>query len=236
MANIILLVEDDPTLRDTMAYRLRAEGYQVITAIDGPGALDAARKTHPDLVLLDLMLPGLDGLEVCKQIRANQETASTPIIMLTARTEESDKIIGLELGADDYVTKPFSWPEVRARIRAQLRRAETSQPENAEGIPREGVIESDGLRVDLDRHEVWRGEVELALTARLFDLLVYLMRHRGIVLTRGHLLERVWGYDYSGDTRTVDVHVRWLREKIEEDPANPRLILTVRGVGYRFKG
>ncbi len=236
MANIILLVEDDPTLRDTMAYRLRAEGYQVITAVDGPAALDAARKTHPDLVLLDLMLPGLDGLEVCKQIRANQETASTPIIMLTARTEESDKIIGLELGADDYVTKPFSWPELRARIRAQLRRAETSQPENTEGIPREGIIESDGLRVDLDRHEVWRGEVELALTARLFDLLVYLMRHRGIVLTRGHLLERVWGYDYSGDTRTVDVHVRWLREKIEEDPANPRLILTVRGVGYRFKG
>lgn len=235
MANMILLVEDDPTLRDTLAYRLRAEGYQVITAADGPSALEAVRKAHPDLLLLDLMLPGLDGLEVSKQVRARPETASIPIIMLTARTAESDKIIGLELGADDYVTKPFSWPELRARIRAQLRRGDQATQESSTAM-REGVLEADGLHIDLDRREVRRGEIEIALTARLFDMLVYFVRHRGVVLTRGHLLEHVWGYDIGGDTRTVDVHIRWLREKIEEDPANPRLILTLRGVGYRFKG
>ena len=236
MASTILLVEDDLTIRDTLAYRLRAEGHQVITVADGPAALEATRKTRLDLVLLDLMLPGLDGLEVCKQIRSRQETATTPIIMLTARTEESDKIIGLELGADDYVTKPFSWPELRARIRAQLRRSDAAAPDNPDILIREGIIETEGLKIDLDRREIWRGDAAIPLTTRLFDLLVYIIRHRGIVLTRGHLLERVWGYDYSGDTRTVDVHIRWLREKIEDDPANPRLILTVRGVGYRFKG
>ncbi len=235
MGHTILLVEDELNLRDTLAYRLRTEGYQVITAADGFTAIEAVRKAHPDLLVLDLMLPGLDGLEVCKQVRANPETMSSPIIMLTARVEESDKILGLELGADDYVTKPFSWPELRARIRSQLRRVE--QVAEGGGNPDwQGVIETDNLRIDLDRREVTKEGVSVELAARLFDLLVYFVQHRGIVLTRSRLLEHVWGYDYAGDTRTVDVHVRWLREKIEDDPSNPRLILTVRGVGYRFKG
>jgi DNA-binding response OmpR family regulator len=236
MGHTILLVEDEMTLRDTLAYRLRSEGYQVITAADGPSAIEAARKTHPDLLLLDLMLPGLDGLEVCKQIRARSETHSTPIIMITARTDESDKILGLELGADDYVTKPFSWPELRARVRAQLRRTEQNGADSTPNALRQGVLETDELKIDLDRREVWRKGQLIELAARLFDLLVYFVQHRGIVLTRSRLLEHVWGYDYDGDVRTVDVHVRWLREKLEEDPSNPHFILTVRGVGYRFKG
>jgi DNA-binding response OmpR family regulator len=235
MGHTILLVEDELNLRDTLAYRLRSEGYQVITASDGFTAIEAVRKAHPDLLILDLMLPGLDGLEVCKQVRAHPETMSSPIIMLTARVEESDKILGLELGADDYVTKPFSWPELRARIRSQLRRVE--QVAEGGGNPdMQGVIETDNLRIDLDRREVAKEGASVELAARLFDLLVYFVQHRGIVLTRSRLLEHVWGYDYAGDTRTVDVHVRWLREKIEDDPSNPHLILTVRGVGYRFKG
>jgi len=236
MAITILLVEDDPTLRDTLAYRLRHEGYSVITAVDGPKAIEAARKAHLNLVVLDLMLPGLDGLEVCKQLRASSGTASTPIIMLTARAEESDKILGLELGADDYVTKPFSWPELRARIRSQLRRVEQGTTDGNTSSARQGVIENAPLRIDLDRRQIWLNGAELDLATRLFDLLVYLVQHKGIVLTRSRLLEHVWGYDYTGDTRTVDVHVRWLRERIEADPSNPTLLQTVRGVGYRFKG
>lgn len=236
MGHTILVVEDELTLRDTLAYRLRSDGYQVITANDGFAAIEAARRAHPDLLILDLMLPGLDGLEVCKQVRANPETMSSPIIMLTARTEESDMILGLELGADDYVTKPFSWPELRARIRSQLRRAEQAATDSMDGGEKQGIIETDDLRIDLDRREIWKSGEPVELAARLFDLLVYFVKHRGIVLTRSRLLEHVWGYDYVGDTRTVDVHMRWLREKIEDDPSNPRLILTVRGVGYRFKG
>jgi two-component system alkaline phosphatase synthesis response regulator PhoP len=236
MAQTILLVEDELNLRDTLAYRLRTEGYQVVTAVDGPKAVEAARKTRPNLIVLDLMLPGLDGLEVCKQVRAMPETQATPIIMLTARVEESDMILGLELGADDYITKPFSWPELRARIRSQLRRIEQSASDTPTSPARQGVIEADPVRIDLDRRQVMLNDQEVELATRLFDLLVYLVQHRGIVLTRSRLLEHVWGYDYVGDTRTVDVHVRWLREKIEEDPSNPRLIQTVRGVGYRFKG
>ena len=236
MGHTILLVEDEMTLRDTLAYRLRADGYQVVTAADGPKAVEAARKTRPDLIVLDLMLPGLDGLEVCKQVRAMPDTHATPIIMLTARVEESDMILGLELGADDYITKPFSWPELRARIRSQLRRAEQQQHESTASATTQGIIEAEPLKIDLDRRQVWNNGHEVELATRLFDLLVYIVQHRGIVLTRGRLLEYVWGYDYVGDTRTVDVHVRWLREKIEEDPSNPRLIQTVRGVGYRYKG
>ena len=236
MAHTILLVEDEATLRDTLAYRMRTEGFQVVTAADGPAAIESVRKVHPDLILLDLMLPRLDGLEVCKQIRAYPQTQLTPIIMLTARTEESDKILGLELGADDYVTKPFSWLELRARIRAQLRRIEQTASENGDTIQKQGIIEADNIRIDLDRHEVWRDSTQIELASRLFDLLVFLVQHRGIVLTRGRILENAWGYEYEGDTRTVDVHVRWLREKLEVDPSNPQLVLTVRGVGYRFKG
>jgi len=240
----ILVVEDHDSLRETLAENLRAEGYEVLTAADGVAALEVARSQPREepiaLVVLDLMLPRLDGLEVCRQLRSRPETADTAILMLTARGEETDKVVGLELGADDYVTKPYSWSELRARVRALLRRGErigqqATQPGQA-GAAESRVLVAGDVKIDLDRREVTRGENEIQLPARLFDLLVYLVRNRGTVLTRDRLLEHVWGYEYAGDTRTVDVHVRWLRERVEQDPANPQLILTVRGVGYRFKG
>lgn len=232
----ILVVEDDEALRDTIAYNLRGEGYLVLTAADGIAALDVARQNALSLVMLDLMLPKLDGLDVCRQLRARPETANTPILMLTARDDDTDKVVGLELGADDYVTKPFSWKELRARIRALLRRGEIHPAQPAMPAPAEArVLSVNGMRIDIDRREVRKGERAIELPARLFDLLVYMVRNSGMVLTRDRLLQHVWGYDYTGDTRTVDVHVRWLREKIEDDPANPTLIQTVRGVGYRFK-
>lgn len=241
MQRTILVVDDDAALRDTLAYNLRGEGYLVLTAADGVAALEAARHNAVALVLLDLMLPRLDGLDVCRRLRAQPQTAKVPILMLTARGEETDKIVGLELGADDYVTKPFSWNEVRARVRALLRRSDQADATGsasivgAEGDDRRVLTVSD-LRIDVDRREVTRGDRQIELQARLFDLLVYMVRYRGTVLTRDRLLEHVWGYEYAGDTRTVDVHIRWLREKLEDDPANPQLIQTVRGVGYRFKG
>lgn len=234
----ILVVEDDAALRETLAYNLSAEGYETLLAADGVVALELARRQPVALVILDVMLPRLDGLDVLRQLRARPETAGTPVLMLTARAEESDIVVGLELGADDYVTKPFSWNEVRARVRALLRRgAQRTNGDGAEGEPPENepIIVGD-LRIDEDRREVSKGDRVIQLPARLFELLVYMARRRGVVLTRGRLLEHVWGYDYSGDTRTVDVHMRWLREKIEDDPANPQLVQTVRGVGYRFKG
>ncbi len=234
----ILVVEDDDDLRSALAYNLKTEGYETLVAADGVAALEIARRQPVALVLLDVMLPRLDGLDVLRQLRARPETASTPVLILTARSEESDVVVGLELGADDYVTKPFSWNEVRARVRALLRRGGQRAPgEGAEdGQPASEPIIIGDLRIDEDRREVRKGERVIELPARLFELLVYMARHRGMALTRGRLLERVWGYDYVGDTRTVDVHVRWLREKIEDDPANPQLVQTVRGVGYRFKG
>ena len=240
MERTILVVEDDAALRDTIAYNLRGEGYAVLTAADGISALEIAHQNPVSLVMLDLMLPRLDGLDVCRQLRTRSETANTPILMLTARGEETDKVIGLELGADDYVTKPFSWKELRARVRALLRRGEhtpTSPGVTVENAPEDHrVLTSGDLHIDVDRREVKRGEREIELPTRLFDLLVYLVRNKGLVLTRDRLLQHVWGYDYAGDTRTVDVHMRWLREKLEDDPASPQLLLTVRGVGYRYKG
>ena len=239
MERAILVVEDDATLRETLVYNLRAEGYTVLTASDGVQAIDIARRQPLALVLLDLMLPRMDGLEVCRRLRARPETAQTPILMLTARNEETDKVVGLEIGADDYVTKPFSWNELRARVRAALRRSEQTQavatsPDAGFGEGR--VLVAGDLRIDADRREVTIGERNVELPARLFELLVYMVRNNGLVLTRDRLLQNVWGYDYASDTRTVDVHVRWLREKVEEDPANPQRIQTVRGVGYRFRG
>jgi two-component system alkaline phosphatase synthesis response regulator PhoP len=234
----ILLVEDDSTLRETVTYNLRADGYDVVTAADGVAALQIVRQRPISLVLLDLMLPRLDGLEVCRRLRSQPETAQIPILMLTARGEETDKVVGLEMGADDYVTKPFSWNELRARVRALLRRhdQDASGGAGASTSAGETVLTTSTLRIAVERREVTRGDREIELPARLFDLLVYFVRNDGLVLTRDRLLQNVWGYEYAGDTRTVDVHVRWLREKIEDDPANPRLIQTVRGVGYRFKG
>lgn len=239
MERTILVVEDDVALRDTIAYNLRGEGFHVLTSADGVAALEVVRINTISLVMLDLMLPRLDGWEVCRQLRAHPETAKIPILMLTARGEVTDKVVGLELGADDYVTKPFTWNEVRARVRALLRRSEQPAPTNGARVStgeETRVLIADDLRIDVDRREVTRGERHIELQAKLFDLLVYMVRYRGTVLTRDRLLEHVWGYEYAGDTRTVDVHIRWLRERLEDDPANPQLIQTVRGVGYRFKG
>lgn len=225
MADSLLLVEDEAMLRETLAFNLRAAGYEVITAADGANALEAARSKSPDLVLLDLMLPELDGLTVCRSIRGFSEV---PIIMLTARTGELDKIVGLESGADDYLTKPFSIGELQARIRALLRRAGTRQP-------REDLRSGD-LVLNLISRRATLGGKDLLLSPKEFNLLAEMMRNPGAVLSRDLLLSRVWGYDYMGDNRTVDVHVRWLREKIEADAASPKRIVTVRALGYRFEG
>lgn len=243
MARKILVVDDEAILLETIAYNLEQAGYRVVTAADGNSTLEAARKESPDLIILDIMLPGIDGLEVCRQLRREHSTATTPIMMLTAKSEEIDKVVGLEVGADDYMTKPFGRRELLARVRALLRRSEypssiaidgSNIPEPApEPRPREMV--AGPLRIDLaGRRVICRGQ-ELELQPKQYDLLTYLVRNRGTVLTRDQLLHNVWGYDYVGDTRTVDVHIRWLREKIEEDDANPKLIQTVRGVGYVFR-
>lgn len=228
----ILVVEDEPALRSTIAYQLRREGHQVVIAGDGEQALAAARSARPDLVVLDLMLPKLDGLEVCRRLR---HESTVPILILTARSDEVDKVVGLEVGADDYMTKPFSMRELMARVKAMLRRLamvrQASAPEETEE-----VIVAGDLEIDASRRRVRRGGHELHLKPKEFDLLAFLARHPGRVFTRGHLLERVWGYDYIGDPRTVDVHVRWLRQKIEPDPSDARLLETVRGIGYRFGG
>src|SRR5437879_1666693 len=196
----ILVVEDDDALRDTVAYNLKGEGYAVLTAADGVAALEVARQQPVSLVLLDLMLPRLDGLDVCRQLRARPETASVPILMLTARGEETDKVVGLEVGADDYVTKPFSWKELRARIRAQLRRGEQNSSntvgQHEPAADESRILTTGDLRIDVDRREVHRGERDIELPARLFDLLVYMVRNKGLVLTRDRLLQHVWGYDY----------------------------------------
>jgi DNA-binding response OmpR family regulator len=230
----ILVVEDDPTLLDTLEYNLTRQQYRVCTASDGVTALDIARQEKPDLVVLDLMLPGLDGLEVCRILR---QEMIVPILMLTARDDEIDKIVGLEVGADDYMTKPFSMRELLARIKAQLRRLSFAQQETNDAEPVSGpdrLVLGD-LVVDAGRREVTLKGTPLRLKPKEYDLLLFLTRNRNMALSRDLILERVWGWDYDGGTRTVDVHVRWLRAKIEEDPAKPTRIITVRGVGYRFE-
>jgi DNA-binding response OmpR family regulator len=221
----ILIVEDDETLHETLAYNLQREGYTVLTALDGPAGLELARQQQPDLIILDVMLPGLDGLSVCRILRRELDV---PIIMLTARSSEVDKIIGLDSGADDYITKPFGLGEFLARVRAALRRKpKAATPDQ---------LQAGDLSVDLVRRRAYKGDQELNLSHKEFDLLAELMRNQGLVLSRDLLLTKVWGYDYIGESRTVDVHVRWLREKIEDDPSNPQRITTVRSVGYRFEG
>ena len=220
----LLVVEDEQTLRETLAYNLTREGYEVTVSGDGGEALELARERDYDLIVLDVMLPTLDGLSICRILRKEQRT---PIILLTARSSEVDRIMGLETGADDYVVKPFSLGEFLARVRAVLRRA---APETTTRL------EAGDLSLDLIGRRVYRGEQELRLSHKEFDLLAALMHNLGTALSRDRLLQQVWGYDFSGDTRTVDVHVRWLREKIEIDPAEPQRIVTVRGVGYRFEG
>jgi two-component system OmpR family response regulator len=225
----ILIVEDDRNLLDTLKYNLRKEGYSVVTAVDGVEALEVARRDKPDFVILDIMLPKMSGFEVCRILRKEM---TVPILMLTAKTEEVDKVVGLEIGADDYMTKPFSLRELLARVRAMLRRTKMIevQPRAEEVLLKVGDIE-----VDIARHRASKGATTLELTPKEFDLLAFLARNRGFVFSRDQLLEKVWGYDFAGDTRTVDVHVRWLREKIEDNPNEPKLLVTVRGVGYKLE-
>ncbi len=221
----ILVVEDEESYRDALAYMLRREGFDVVEAADGTQGLAEFDRFGADLVLLDLMMPGLGGNEVCRQLRAR---GSTPVIMVTARDSEIDKVVGLEIGADDYVTKPFSHRELVARIRAVLRRGQ-----DADLVP--DVIEVAPVRMDVERHEVSLDGTRVKLALKEFELLEMLLRNAGKVLTRGQLIDRIWGADYVGDTKTLDVHIKRLRSKLEADPANPQYLLTVRGLGYKYQ-
>ncbi len=226
----ILIVEDEESLADPLAFLLRKEGFEVIIAGDGPTALVEFEKNDIDFVLLDLMLPGMSGTDVCKQLRT---TSSVPVIMVTARDSEIDKVVGLELGADDYVTKPYSSRELIARIRAVLRRG--ADNENAADDVDEQVLEGGRVRMDVERHTVTVAGEPVSMPLKEFDLLEYLLRNSGRVLTRGQLIDRIWGADYVGDTKTLDVHVKRLRSKIEEEPSRPKHLVTVRGLGYKFE-
>lgn len=225
MSELILIVDDEVSIRELIRFNLEKEGFETITAEDGAEALEVFKTKQPDLVLLDIMLPTMDGWEVCKAIR---KESNTPIIMLTAKGDENERVSGLEMGADDYVTKPFSPKELIARIRAVLRRANPEEETTQ--------VRLKDLVIDVDRHEVTVAGRPVSLTPKEFELLLLLVRNRGKVLSRDMLLETVWGYDYGGETRTVDVHVRRLRQKLDDDPSNPKYIHTVHGVGYKVEG
>jgi DNA-binding response OmpR family regulator len=237
MPEKILVVEDEPALQETLVYNLEKQGYQVEATGDGRAALDLARENKPDLILLDIMLPGMDGFEVCRTLRREM---NIPVLMLTARDDEIDRVVGLEVGADDYLTKPFSMRELMARVKAQLRRSAVIREElekiKSVETAAHDVLTSGNLSINQTRREVMLADEPLALKPKEYELLLFLAQHRGQMLSREFILERVWGWDYIGDSRTVDVHVRWLRQKIEIDPANPSRIVTVRGGGYRFEG
>ncbi|APT06447.1 DNA-binding response regulator [Corynebacterium glutamicum] len=228
----ILIVEDEESLADPLAFLLRKEGFDTIIAGDGPTALVEFSRNEIDIVLLDLMLPGMSGADVCKELRS---VSTVPVIMVTARDSEIDKVVGLELGADDYVTKPYSSRELIARIRAVLRRRGVTETE-AEELPLDDqILEGGRVRMDVDSHTVTVGGEPVSMPLKEFDLLEYLLRNAGRVLTRGQLIDRIWGADYVGDTKTLDVHVKRLRSKIEEEPSRPRYLVTVRGLGYKFE-
>ena len=228
----ILIVEDEESLADPLAFLLRKEGFDVLLAPDGPSALEQFAANTVDIVLLDLMLPGMSGTDVCKQLRA---TSSVPVIMVTARDSEIDKVVGLELGADDYVTKPYSSRELIARIRAVLRRGGEVSSEGSEEEPDNQVLEGGRVRMDVERHTVLVDGHPVSMPLKEFDLLEYLLCNAGRVLTRGQLIDRIWGADYVGDTKTLDVHVKRLRSKIESEPSHPKHLVTVRGLGYKFE-
>lgn len=235
MAEKILIVEDELTLQETLAYNLTRQGYEVTTAGDGPSAIEKAHQIPFNLVLLDIMLPGMDGFEVCRILR---QEMSMPILMLTARDDEIDRVVGLEVGADDYLTKPFSMRELQARIKAMLRRVRMVREEMiSNGINQtSSILKLDNLSIDTSRREALIDGEPLELKPKEYDLLLFLAEHRGKALTREFILRNVWGWEFFGDSRTVDVHIRWLRGKIEVNPANPVRVITVRGSGYRFEG
>lgn len=231
MTTRILVIEDEPALAETIAYNLRREGYEVLNARDGKSGLLTAQTQPLDLVILDLLLPKIDGLEVCRQLR---RTSDVPILMLTARNRETDKVVGLEMGADDYVTKPFSMRELMARVKAMLRRSESVRRESSLQPTSPPLRRYGAFTLDEARHEIRKRDQPLALSPLEYNLLTFFLQHQGMTCSRQMLLEHVWGYDFMGDTRTVDVHVRSLRAKIEDEPAAPRYLLTVRGIGYRL--
>ena len=236
MADKILVVDDEISLQETLAYNLKKQGYLVEVTGDGAEAIELAREIEPDLIILDVMLPGLDGFEICRILRREM---TTPVLMLTARDDEIDRVVGLEVGADDYLAKPFSMRELIARVKAMLRRVRLdheaiSQKEAAK--PKAGIMMFDNLCIDMTRREITLDDEVVPFKPKEYELLTFFAQHQGQVLSRELILERVWGWDFIGDSRTVDVHVRWLREKIEADPANPERIITVRGAGYRFEG
>ena len=231
MPNTALVVEDEPNMLFALEYALEQEGYETLTAMDGDAGLRIARERRPDIVILDVMLPRLDGFEVCRILRRE---SNVPILMLTARGEEVDRVVGLELGADDYVTKPFSMRELLARVRNLLRRSAAHASDGSAGDSE--VMKSGDLEIDLASHSATLRDEPLSMKPREFSLMALLMANRGRAFTRDQILERLWGHDYIGDSRTVDVHIRWLREKIEPEPSKPVRIVTIRGVGYRFDG
>ena len=236
MPETILVVEDEPALRDTLAYNLKKDGFTVEAVGDGRSALESARRLKPDLIVLDLMLPEIDGFEVCRILRKEM---ITPILMLTARDDEIDRVVGLEVGADDYLTKPFSMRELMARVKAQMRRSRLLREElskSNETQKQQEKLKFGNLIINITRREVTLHDAPLALKPQVYELLVFFAEHKGQMLSREFILERVWGWDFIGDSRTVDVHVRWLRQKIEEDSGSPTRIVTVRGGGYRFEG
>ena len=236
MHETILVVEDEPALRDTLTYNLKKDGFIVESVGDGRAALESARTLKPDLIILDIMLPELDGFEVARILRKEM---NTPILMLTARDDEIDRVVGLEVGADDYLTKPFSMRELMARVKAQLRRTRLLQEElvkSGTNQSRQETFTFGDLIINLTRREVTLNYASIQLKPQEYQLLVFFAEHKGQMLSREFILERVWGWDFIGDSRTVDVHVRWLRQKIEHDPSNPVRIITVRGGGYRFEG
>ncbi len=236
MTETILIVEDEPALRDTLSYNLKKDGFTVEAVGDGRAAIDSARQLKPDLIVLDLMLPEIDGFEVCRILRREM---ATPILMLTARDDEIDRVVGLEVGADDYLTKPFSMRELVARVKAQLRRSRLLREEmgkSADAQHKQEKLSFGNLVVNLTRREVLLNEKPLALKPQEYDLLLFFAEHKGQMLSREFILERVWGWDFIGDSRTVDVHVRWLRQKVEDNSSEPKRIVTVRGGGYRFEG
>jgi DNA-binding response OmpR family regulator len=237
MTELVLVVEDELSLQETLAYNLKRQGYRVETAADGLSALEAARRSLPDLIILDIMLPGMDGFEVCRTLRTEM---NTPVLMLTARDDVIDRVVGLEVGADDYMTKPFSMRELMARVKAMLRRVrlirdELQQQAGAPAVQNQLLV-FDNLIIDLTRREMLLDNQPLVIKPKEYELIVFFAQHRGQALSREYILKEVWSWQFTGDSRTVDVHVRWVREKIEADPSNPQRLVTVRGVGYRFEG